>query len=223
MADSSHWAWSLPARRNTPTLLTTPCGQPQTSGRSQLLDTLQKANADILKRHWYTQNIPGVLFACLSLLDLLFRRAPEHQAPSQRQSLESPPEPSMRGSSVLAGLGLGATFFMLHCFLSSSTVLISWSQNGHPINGPTFVHGIWVLLAICLGSVLACEKPELSTAPVWWMCGASGLSTLYARDQVRKSSLSPRQSTDHCSSLFSGQALLADCFSQSLSLLSRLL
>lgn len=140
-----------------------------------------------MDRHWYTQNIPGVLFACLSLLDLLFRRGPEHQAPSDRQSLETPPKQPMRGSSVLAGLGLGATFFTLHCFLSSSTVLVSWSQSGHPINGPAFVHGIFVLLAASLGSVLSCQKPELSTTPTWWVCGASGLGTLYAQDQVSDS------------------------------------
>lgn len=58
-----------------------------------------------------------------------------------------------RGSSILAGLGLGGLFFGLHSLLSDSSTMILWVWEGFPVRGPIAANGVLTLLAMGGGIV----------------------------------------------------------------------
>lgn len=130
-----------------------------------------------MSRYWSTQNIPALALAFLAWLDLATRDAPQTDVKATQES-----DP---GSSTLAAFGFGGAFFALHCFLSSSTVIVSWVQTGWDTKSPSTSHGVLVLLFMCFGVYLSTRYMDLAKNFLWWSAGAAGLATLYAKDKVR--------------------------------------
>lgn len=63
--------------------------------------------------------------------------------------------------------------------------MIAWVQDGYNESAPATTHGVLVLLAMSLGVLLSVHRPELASDLGWWLVGAAGLVTLYAKDSVR--------------------------------------
>ena len=53
-----------------------------------------------------------------------------------------------RGSSLLAGCGLGGLFFGMHSLLSDSSTMILWVWEGFPVRGPIPANGVITLMAM---------------------------------------------------------------------------
>lgn len=66
-----------------------------------------------------------------------------------RGSLEN--QSGSKGSSLLAGLGLGGLFFALHSLLSDSSTMILWVWDGFPVKGPIVANGVFTIMAMGLG------------------------------------------------------------------------
>ena len=56
-----------------------------------------------------------------------------------------------RGSSTLAGLGLGGLFFGLHSLLSDSSTMILWVWEGFPVKGPIAANGVLTIIVMGFG------------------------------------------------------------------------
>ena len=60
---------------------------------------------------------------------------------------------SHKGSTILAGCGLGGIFFGMHSLLSDSSTMILWVWEGFPVRGPIPANGVLTLLAMGGGVV----------------------------------------------------------------------
>ena len=73
---------------------------------------------------------------------------------------DAPPKPIKKGSSLLAGLGLGGILFAMHSLLSDSSTMILWVWEGHPVRGPiASPHGAVTIFAMSLGLFLGTALP----------------------------------------------------------------
>jgi hypothetical protein len=71
----------------------------------------------------------------------------------------SPPG-NRKGSSLLAGLGLGGVIFAMHSLLSDSSTMILWVWEGFPVEGPLAVpHGAVTIFAMSVGLFLGIALP----------------------------------------------------------------
>lgn len=67
-----------------------------------------------------------------------------------------------KGSTLLAGLGLGGLFFVMHSLLSDSSTMILWVWEGYPVNGPLAVpHGALTIFAMSVGVFLGVAFPRM--------------------------------------------------------------
>ena len=65
-----------------------------------------------------------------------------------------------KGSSLLAGLGVGGLVFALHALLSDSSTMILWVWEGYPVRGPLSApHGAVTVFAMGLGLLLGIALP----------------------------------------------------------------
>ncbi len=73
------------------------------------------------------------------------------QVTDNRGGLDAPG--NSKGSSILAGFGLGGLFFGMHSLLSDSSTMILWVWEGFPVRGPIPANGVITLLAMGGGVV----------------------------------------------------------------------
>lgn len=70
------------------------------------------------------------------------------------------PPQTKKGSSVLAGLGLGGLFFTMHSLLSDSSTMTLWVWEGFPVRGPIAApHGAITIVAMSAGLFLGVAIP----------------------------------------------------------------
>lgn len=84
-----------------------------------------------------------------------------------------------KGSSVLAGLGLGGLFFAMHSLLSDSSTMILWVWEGYPVNGPIAApHGAVTILAMSVGVFLGVAFPAMFGSWTAFGIGSVGAAML---------------------------------------------
>ena len=84
-----------------------------------------------------------------------------------------------KGSSLLAGLGLGGLFFAMHSLLSDSSTMILWVWEGFPVRGPLAApHGAVVILAMSVGLFLGVALPSFFGSWTAFGLGAVGAALL---------------------------------------------
>ncbi|KIW69734.1 hypothetical protein, variant [Phialophora macrospora] len=89
------------------------------------------------------------------------------------------PSHTRKGSSLLAGLGLGGLFFTMHSLLSDSSTMILWVWEGFPVRGPLAVpHGAVVILAMSSGLFLGVALPGFFGSWTAYGLGAVGAALL---------------------------------------------
>jgi endonuclease/exonuclease/phosphatase family metal-dependent hydrolase len=89
------------------------------------------------------------------------------------------PPHTKKGSSLLAGLGLGGLFFAMHSLLSDSSTMILWVWEGFPVRGPLAVpHGAVVILAMSVGLYLGIALPGFFGTWTAFGLGAVGAALL---------------------------------------------
>jgi len=83
---------------------------------------------------------------------------------------------------MFAALGLGATFFALHTFLSDAGTIIAWSWVGWPIRGPVATpHSALTVLAIAFGLVLPERKLTAPASRRLFIVAAAACATMYGQ------------------------------------------
>jgi len=89
-----------------------------------------------------------------------------------------------KGSSWMAGVGIGGLMFALHSLLSDSSTIISWTWTGFPVNGPQQVpYGALTILAMGAGILFGISTPDLLGSWTAYGIGAVGAMLLtYYRD-----------------------------------------
>ena len=88
-----------------------------------------------------------------------------------------------KGSSLLAGLGVGGLVFALHALLSDSSTMILWVWEGYPVRGPLSApHGAVTIFAMGLGLLLGIALPGFFGSWTAFGIGSVGaaLLTCYA-------------------------------------------
>ncbi len=89
------------------------------------------------------------------------------------------PPHAKKGSSLLAGLGLGGLFFTMHSLLSDSSTMILWVWEGFPVRGPLAApHGALVILAMSAGLFLGIALPRFFGSWTAFGLGAVGAALL---------------------------------------------
>jgi fluoride ion exporter CrcB/FEX len=89
------------------------------------------------------------------------------------------PKPTKKGSSILAGFGLGGVFFAMHGLLSDSSTMILWVWEGHPVRGPiASPHGAVTIFAMSLGLFLGTALPGFFGSWTAFGIGAVGAAVL---------------------------------------------
>ncbi|EXJ85780.1 hypothetical protein A1O1_06148 [Capronia coronata CBS 617.96] len=84
-----------------------------------------------------------------------------------------------KGSSVLAGLGLGGLFFAIHSLLSDSSTMILWVWDGYPVQGPLAVpHGALTIFVMSAGLFVGVALPRLLGSWTAYGLGAVGAAFL---------------------------------------------
>ncbi|RMJ24114.1 calcofluor white hypersensitive protein [Aspergillus sp. HF37] len=84
------------------------------------------------------------------------------------------PSSGKKGSSTLAGIGIGGMLFAMHSLLSDSSTMISWVWQGYPIRGPIAVpHGAVTIFVMGAGLVFGLFKPDVAGS--WAAFGVSSL------------------------------------------------
>lgn len=87
------------------------------------------------------------------------------------------PSSGKKGSSMLAGLGIGGLFFAMHALLSDSSTMITWVWQGHPIRGPIPVpHGALTIFVMGAGLVFGLFKPDVAGS--WTAYGIGSLGAM---------------------------------------------
>lgn len=89
-----------------------------------------------------------------------------------------------KGSSLMAGVGVGGLLFAMHSLLSDSSTIISWTWSGYPINGPQQVpYGALTILAMGAGLLFGISTPDLLASWTAYGIGAVGAMFLtYYKD-----------------------------------------
>ena len=89
------------------------------------------------------------------------------------------PTSGKKGSSVLAGLGIGGLLFAMHCLLSDSSTMISWVWEGYPVRGPIAVpHGAVTIFAMGAGLVYGMYYPGIAGSWAAFGIGSIGAALL---------------------------------------------
>jgi hypothetical protein len=84
-----------------------------------------------------------------------------------------------KGSSALAGLGLGGLFFAMHSLLSDSSTMILWVWEGYPVRGPLAApHGAVTILAMSVGLFLGLTFPGFLGSWTAFGIGSVGAAVL---------------------------------------------
>ncbi|KIX06818.1 uncharacterized protein Z518_04794 [Rhinocladiella mackenziei CBS 650.93] len=84
-----------------------------------------------------------------------------------------------KGSSLLAGLGLGGLFFAMHSLLSDSSTMILWVWEGYPVHGPLAVpHGAVTIMVMSAGLFLGVARPGFFESWTAYGLGAVGAALL---------------------------------------------
>ncbi|KAL4772107.1 Frag1/DRAM/Sfk1 family-domain-containing protein [Aspergillus nidulans var. acristatus] len=89
------------------------------------------------------------------------------------------PPTGKKGSSLLAGLGLGSMIFLMHYLLSDSSTMIAWVWEGYPVRGPIAVpHGALTIFAMGAGLVLGLFYPNIAGSWTAFGIGSVGAAFL---------------------------------------------
>lgn len=84
-----------------------------------------------------------------------------------------------KGSSIMAGIGLGGLFFALHSLLSDSSTMILWVWEGYPVRGPLAVpHGAVTIFAMSVGLIFGVALPGFFGSWTAYGLGALGAAFL---------------------------------------------
>lgn len=84
-----------------------------------------------------------------------------------------------KGSSLMAGVGLGGLFFAMHSLLSDSSTMILWAWEGYPVRGPLAVpHGAVTILVMSAGLFLSVSFPGFFGSWTVYGLGAVGAALL---------------------------------------------
>lgn len=118
-------------------------------------------------------NKTGIVFFILAISWILYRQARGPSTPQQQY-----PEKA-KGSSALAGFGIGGLVFGLHSLLSDSSTIILWVWDGYPVRGPIAVpHGAWTILTMGLGLVFGLFYPNIARSWTFYGIGSVGAAVL---------------------------------------------
>jgi hypothetical protein len=91
----------------------------------------------------------------------------------------APPKPTKKGSSLLAGLGVGGLMFAMHSLLADSSTMILWVWEGYPVRGPLSVpHGAVTIFAMSLGLFLGTALPGFFGSWTAFGIGSVGAAVL---------------------------------------------
>lgn len=89
-----------------------------------------------------------------------------------------------KGSSLLAGLGLGGMVFAMHYLLSDSSTMITWVWDGYPVRGPIAVpHGAVTIFVMGAGLVFGLFYPNVAGSWSAFGIGAVGAAFLTGSSQ----------------------------------------
>ncbi|KAL5002254.1 Frag1/DRAM/Sfk1 family-domain-containing protein [Aspergillus recurvatus] len=89
------------------------------------------------------------------------------------------PPTGKKGSSLLAGLGLGSMIFLMHYLLSDSSTMIAWVWDGYPVRGPIAVpHGALTIFAMGAGLVFGLFYPNVAGSWTAFGVGSVGAAFL---------------------------------------------
>lgn len=89
------------------------------------------------------------------------------------------PPNTKKGSSMLAGLGVGGLVFAMHSLLSDSSTMILWVWTGYPVQGPLWVpHGALTIIAMSAGLFLGVALPGFFGSWTAYGLGAVGAALL---------------------------------------------
>ena len=92
---------------------------------------------------------------------------------------DAPPKPTKKGSSWLAGLGVGGLMFAMHSLLADSSTMILWVWEGYPVRGPLSVpHGAVTIFAMSLGLFLGTALPGFFGSWTAFGIGSVGAAVL---------------------------------------------
>ncbi|KAI7550925.1 calcofluor white hypersensitive protein [Hortaea werneckii] len=117
-------------------------------------------------------NKTGVFLFSLAISWILYR---QKQMPEGTQQLQEKP----KGSSALAGLGIGGLVFGLHSLLSDSSTLIIWVWEGYPVRGPMAVpHGSWTIFTMGVGLIFGLFYPNVARSWTSFGIGSVGAAVL---------------------------------------------
>ncbi|KAL4779010.1 Frag1/DRAM/Sfk1 family-domain-containing protein [Aspergillus varians] len=88
------------------------------------------------------------------------------------------PSTGKKGSSLLAGLGLGSMIFAMHFLLSDSSTMIAWVWEGYPVRGPMAVpHGALTIFVMGAGLVFGLFYPGVAGS--WTAFGIGSLGAAF--------------------------------------------
>ncbi|GJJ08552.1 hypothetical protein Clacol_002770 [Clathrus columnatus] len=88
----------------------------------------------------------------------------------------------LRGSWILASVGLGGLLFSLQCFLSDADTMVVYSWTGYPVKGPVpgGVHAYLTLIAMSLGVFISLSSYEsIVKNPLWIIVGPVSAFFMY--------------------------------------------
>ncbi|KAL4873361.1 hypothetical protein BDV12DRAFT_159848 [Aspergillus spectabilis] len=89
------------------------------------------------------------------------------------------PSSGKKGSSLLAGLGVGSMIFAMHFLLSDSSTMIAWVWEGYPVRGPIAVpHGALTIFAMGAGLVFGLFYPKVAGSWTAFGIGSVGAAFL---------------------------------------------
>ncbi|CBF76283.1 hypothetical protein AN5011.2 [Aspergillus nidulans FGSC A4] len=89
------------------------------------------------------------------------------------------PSTGKKGSSLLAGLGLGSMIFLMHYLLSDSSTMIAWVWEGYPVRGPIAVpHGALTIFAMGAGLAFGLFYPNVAGSWTAFGIGSVGAAFL---------------------------------------------
>lgn len=84
-----------------------------------------------------------------------------------------------KGSSLMAGVGIGGLMFAFHSLLSDSSTMISWTWSGYPVHGPQQVpYGAVTILAMGAGVLFGISSPAMFGSWTAYGIGAVGAMLL---------------------------------------------
>lgn len=130
-------------------------------------------------------NMTGLVIGIVASLEVMLRRESreERLIDPKEKDRDSTKDTKYKtgGSSLFAGIGLGALLFALHSLLSDTTTIISWVWDGFPIHGPTPVpYGALTIIAMALGLTVHTAQTRLVASWAWFAVGAASTAILYS-------------------------------------------